>query len=164
MPNHYARMKNVAKEEDLIKHKNNQRYGFDENFLKNQSMIRYDRLSLVVEKINEIDLTEKNALFTTQFKRNRQNCGKMGYKATICKARREQQQSVLTQVISNYCKKPKHYKDDCFKLLRKNQNLGTSNQRNGMASDTTDVVLSDINSHECFKNIWIDDSGASCHY
>jgi hypothetical protein len=46
---------------------------------------------------------------------------------------------------------------DCFKL-------GNSNQRNDMASDTTDIALSAINSHESFKNIFIDDIRASCHY
>jgi hypothetical protein len=33
-----------------------------------------------------------------------------------------------------------------------------------MTSAIKDIVLSDINSHESFKNIWIGDSGASCHY
>jgi hypothetical protein len=33
-----------------------------------------------------------------------------------------------------------------------------------MASATTDTVLTAINSHESFKNIWTIDSGASCHY
>jgi hypothetical protein len=48
--------------------------------------------------------------------------------------------------------------------LRRNQNLGNSNQRNGMVSATSDTILSDINSHESFKNSWIGDSGESCHY
>jgi hypothetical protein len=67
-------------------------------------------------------------------------------------------------VICNYRKKPGHYKAECFKSLRKNQNLGKSNQRNGVKSATTDIVLSAINSHKSFKNIWISDSGALCHY
>jgi hypothetical protein len=89
---------------------------------------------------------------------------KDGHKATDCKARRELQPSVEAQVICNYCKKSGYYKPDCFKLLRKNQNLGNSNHRNGMECATTDIVLSAINSHEYFKNIWNGDSGASCHY
>jgi hypothetical protein len=40
---------------------------------------------LVVEATNDIDLTEEKALFTTQFKAKRQNCGMMGHKATDCK-------------------------------------------------------------------------------
>jgi hypothetical protein len=88
----------------------------------------------------------------------------MGHKATDCKASCEQQPRVDNQVICNYCKKPGHYKADCFKLLRKNQNLGNINKRDGMASVTTDIVLSTINSHESFKNIWIAYDGASCHY
>jgi hypothetical protein len=71
---------------------------------------------------------------------------------------------VETQVIYKYWKKPGHYKADCFKLLRKNQHSGKSIQRNGVASPTTDIVLSAINSHESFKNTSIDESGASCHY
>jgi hypothetical protein len=33
-----------------------------------------------------------------------------------------------------------------------------------VASAITDIVLSAINSRESFKNILIDESGASCHY
>jgi hypothetical protein len=119
---------------------------------------------LVAETTNEIDLTEEKALFTTQFKGKCRNYGKMGHKATDCKTRREKQPWVDTQVICNYCNNPGHYKAHCFKLLRKNQILGNSNQRNVMASTTTDIVLSTNNSHESFKNIWIGDSGVSCHY
>jgi hypothetical protein len=67
-------------------------------------------------------------------------------------------------VICNYCNKPGHYKADCFELQRKNQNLGKRNQRNGMVNATTDIVWSSNNSHESFKNIWIADIEASCHY
>jgi hypothetical protein len=90
----------------------------------------------------------------------------MNHKATDFKARREQQPRVETQVIviCNYFKEAGHQKYDCFKLLRKNQTLGNSNQRNGIESATTDIVLSDINSHEPFKIIWIGDSGVSYHY
>jgi hypothetical protein len=56
---------------------------------------------MVAESTNDIDLTEKKALFKTQFKEKCPNCGKMGYKATDCKARREQQPRVETQVIFN---------------------------------------------------------------
>jgi hypothetical protein len=41
--------------------------------IREELSLRYERQSLVGEKTNEIDLTEENALFTTQFKRNRQN-------------------------------------------------------------------------------------------
>jgi hypothetical protein len=33
-----------------------------------------------------------------------------------------------------------------------------------VATATTDIFLSAINSHESFKNLWIEDSGAFCHY
>jgi hypothetical protein len=87
----------------------------------------------------------------------------MCHKVTDCKARGKQNQRVETQVICNYCKKPGHYKADCFKYLRKNQNLGDSNQRNAVVISMKDIVWSAINSHESFKNIWIGDSEASCH-
>jgi hypothetical protein len=48
--------------------------------------------------------------------------------------------------------------------LRKKQNLGNWIQRNGVASATTNIVLSARNSHESFKNNWISDNGESCHY
>jgi hypothetical protein len=60
---------------------------------------------LVAGITNEIDWTEEKALFTTQFKDKYQNCGKMGHKATDCKARCEQQQRFKTQIKCNYCKK-----------------------------------------------------------
>jgi hypothetical protein len=75
----------------------------------------------------------------------------MGHKAIDCNSRREQQQRFDSQIVSNYFKKPGHYKAE-------NQNVGNSTQRNDMASDTTDIALSAIISHESFKNIWIGDS------
>jgi hypothetical protein len=104
--------------------------------------LKYERLSLVAETSNDIDLTEEKALFTIQFKDKCQNCGKMGHKATDCEDGRDQQQKIETQVICNYCKKPGYYKADCFKLLRKNQNLRKTNIRNCVANNTTDIVLS----------------------
>jgi hypothetical protein len=119
---------------------------------------------LLEEITIDIDSIEEKALFTIQFKSECRNCSKMGHKTKYCKARRDYQHRLETQVICNYCKKPGHYDSECFKLLRKNQNLGSYKQRNEVASDTRGIVFSAINSHESFKNIWIGDSGASCHY
>jgi hypothetical protein len=59
--------------------------------LPEELSLRYERLSLVAEIINDIDLTEEKTLFTTQFKGKYRNCGKMGHNASDCKARRDQQ-------------------------------------------------------------------------
>ena len=69
------------------------------------------------------------------------------------------------EVICNYCKKPGHYKANCFKLQRKNQesignHVGT---KNGIAGSATDVVLNTMTANDKIdKRIWIGDSGASC--
>jgi hypothetical protein len=83
----------------------------------------YERLSLVAETTNDIDLTEEKALFTNQFKVKCQICEKMGDKATDCKARRAQQTRVETQAICNYCKKPGNYKADCFQVTEEESEL-----------------------------------------
>ena len=67
-------------------------------------------------------------------------------------------------VIYNYCKKSGYLKTDCLELLRKNQNQGSGNVRNGISSDTTDYVFNAFYSSDSFKKIWIGDSGVSCHY
>jgi hypothetical protein len=132
--------------------------------LREELSLRYQSMSLVVETSNGFDLTEEKALFKNRFQVKCQNCGNMGHKATDCKARRVQQPRVETQAIWKFCKKPVNHKSYCIKLLRKNQNLGIINQRNFIASATTDTVLSTIDSHDSFKHIWIGDSAASCHY
>jgi hypothetical protein len=108
-------------------------------------------------------LKDEKALFTTKLRSKFRNCEKMDHMATDHKVRRDQQPRVETQVVCNYCKKPGNYKADCFKFLKKNQNLGIRNQRNCVASATTDIVLNAFNSLESFKNICIGDSKSSCH-
>jgi hypothetical protein len=81
---------------------------------------RYENQSFVSGTTNNIDLMEEKALFTTQFKGKCQNCKKIDHKVTVCKAKREQQPKVETEVICNYCKMPGHYKAGNFKLLRNN--------------------------------------------
>jgi C2H2 zinc-finger len=70
------------------------------------------------------------------------------------------------EVICNYCKKPGHYKANCFKLLRKSQE-GSGNHfgtRNEITGSATDVVLNTMTANDKIDNkIWIGDSGASCH-
>ena len=69
-------------------------------------------------------------------------------------------------IICNYCKKPGHIKANCFKLVRRNQAEGyNSGARNGIAGSAADVVLNTMTDYdENDQNIWIGDSGASCHY
>jgi hypothetical protein len=64
--------------------------------------LKYERLSWVAGKTNDIYLMVEKALFMTQFKDKCQNCGNTGQKATDCKARRYKQQKVETQVKCNY--------------------------------------------------------------
>jgi hypothetical protein len=46
--------------------------------LRKELRLRYERLSLLAETTNNTDLTEEKALFTTQFKGMRRNCGPIG--------------------------------------------------------------------------------------
>jgi hypothetical protein len=70
------------------------------------------------------------------------------------------------EVICNYCKNPGHVKSNCFNLMKKKQVEENRNGiRNGVAGTVTDIVLSSVESKEEVDNeIWIGDSGASCHY
>jgi hypothetical protein len=98
------------------------------------------------------NLGKESALFTSQFKGKCRNCGKLCHKAAQCKSKQVQGEKC------NYCKKSGHVKANCFKLLRRNSGMNISS---GMAY----VVLSSMTKIEDFGNdIWIGDSGASCHY
>ena len=124
--------------------------------LKEELSLRFERLST---KQNE-DSGEENALFTTQFKGKCRNCGKLGHKAAQCKLKPGKQEK--NDVFCSYCKRPGHVKANCFKLMKKNLNFGGT--ENGVAG-TADVLLSTMTKVEEFQNdIWIGDSGASCHY
>jgi hypothetical protein len=70
------------------------------------------------------------------------------------------------EVVCNYCKKPGHVKSNCFKLMRKKQVEENENgTRNGVAGTVIDIVLSSVElKEEVDHEIWIGDSGASCHY
>jgi hypothetical protein len=91
---------------------------------------------------------------------------KLGHTAAQCKSKQVKDEKM--NVICNYCKKSRQVKANCFKLLRKNSGMNTSagtqngqNDVGGMA----DVVLSSMTEIDDFGyDIWIGDSGASCHY
>jgi hypothetical protein len=113
-------------------------------------------------KIN--DLCEEKAWVVIQFKGKCRKRGKIGHKAAQCKLK--QMREERNEVVCNYCKKPGHVKSDCFKLMKKKQVEENGNgTRNGVADTVTDIVLSSVESkEEVDHEIWIGDSGASCHY
>jgi Zinc knuckle len=130
--------------------------------LKEELNLRFERLSTGQND----NLGEESALFTSQFKEKCRNCGKLGHKAVQCKSKQVKDEK--SDVICNFCKKSGHVKANCFKLLRKNLGMnnsgGTKNGQNGVGA-TADLVLSSMNKIEDFDNdIWIGNSGASCHY
>jgi gag-polypeptide of LTR copia-type len=130
--------------------------------LKEELNQQFERLSTSQND----NLGEESALFTSQFKGKCRNCGKFGHKAALCKSKQVKDEK--SDIMCNYCKKSGHVKTNCFKLLRKNSGMnnsgGTKNGQNGVG-DTADVVLSSMTKIEDFDNdIWIGDSGASCHY
>jgi hypothetical protein len=66
-----------------------------------------------------------------------------------------------------YCRKTGHVKDNWFILNRRNEanGNGNNNVRTGVAETTADVVFTSVPENSYFlENIWIGDSGASCHY
>ena len=130
--------------------------------LKEELNLRFERLSTSQND----NLGEESALFTSQFKGKCRNCGKFGHKAALCNSKQVKDEK--SDIMCNYCKKSGHVKANCFKLLRKNSGMnnsgGTQNGKNGVGA-TADVVLSSMTKIEEFDNdIWIGDSGASCHY
>ena len=68
---------------------------------------------------------------------------------------------------SVYSKKSGHDKANCFILNRRNEanGNGNNNVRIGVAGTTAVVVFNSVSENSEFsENIWIGDSGASCHY
>jgi hypothetical protein len=90
------------------------------------------------------------------------SCGKIGNKASKCKSRK-----MKDDVICSYYKKLGHVKAKCIKFSQKNQVKGevkSSGIRNNVADGEAVVVLCSMEK-DCFSHeIWIGDSGASCHF
>ena len=127
--------------------------------LKEELNLRFERLST---KKND-DSGEENALFTSQFKGKCRTCGKIGHKSTQCKSKHGKDEK--NDVFCNYCKRPGHVKANCFKLMKKNLGERNSSSTGNVVAGTADVVLSSMTKIEDLGNdIWIGDSGASCHY
>jgi len=147
-----------------------------------------DDLNLRVERLNEKINDNENednqdvAFFAGQFKGKCRNCGLIGHKARGCKNKFRQNggqnggnQQNNFQGNSNqgayctYCCRPGHHKANCFKLKNKSshRNSGTSNYDNQERKvfNSNDVAFTSIAAKNNFpNNMWIFDSGASCHY
>jgi ABC-type proline/glycine betaine transport system substrate-binding protein len=65
-------------------------------------------------------------------------------------------------MVCSYYKKPCHLKANCFKLTKKNSGERDSVGTVEGVAGTADVVLSKV-SEDFGNDIWIGDSGASCH-
>jgi Zinc knuckle len=130
--------------------------------LKEELNLRFERLSTGQNN----NLGKESSLFTSQFKGKCRNCGKLGHKAAQCKSKQVKDEK--SDVMCNYCKKSGHVKANYFKLLWKNLGMnnsgGKQNGQNGVGG-TAKVVISPMTKIGDFGNdIWIGDSGASCHY
>jgi hypothetical protein len=155
--------------------------------------IRAD-LNLRFERLNEKKDYSDNkdnqnvAFFGGQFKGKCRNCGMMGhksinYKNKICQngfqngsqtSNQSGSQNSGNQVnLHNgahctYCRRPGHYKSNCMKLKKKyNRNSGTSthdNQERQVLKSNDVAFTSFVTKNNLSSDVWILDSGASCHY
>jgi hypothetical protein len=67
-----------------------------------------------------------------------------------------------------YCRRPGHYKSNCMKLKKKhNRNSGTSthNNQERQVHNSNDVAFTSFETkNNLSSDVWILNSGASCHY
>jgi hypothetical protein len=135
------------------------------------------------EKRNEESENDNNpevAFFGGQFKGKYRNCGAIGHETKDCIIKSNlngsQNSGNHNNFIKNtsygayctYCRWPGHTKSNCFKLKNKsNRNSGTSNNdgQGRKIFNSNDVAFTTIAMKNNFSNdLWILDSGASCHY
>jgi hypothetical protein len=142
--------------------------------------LRFERLNEKQNEESEIDNNQEVAFFGGQFKGKCRNCGAIGHKAKDCKSKISQNGGQSSgnhnnfQKYSNngayctYCRRPGHIKGNCYKLKNKsNRNSGTSNNggQGERIFNSNDVAFTTITMKNNFANdLWILDSGASCHY
>jgi hypothetical protein len=142
--------------------------------------LRFERLNEKQNEESENDNNQELAFFGGQFKGKCRNCGAIGHKAKDCKSKMGQNGGQSSgnhnsfQKYSNngayctYCRLPGHIKSNCYKLKNKlNRITGTSNNggQGERIFNSNDVAFPTISMKNNFANdLWILDSGASCHY
>jgi hypothetical protein len=142
--------------------------------------LRFERLNEKQNEESENDNNQDDAFFGGQFKGKCQNCGAIGHKAIDCKLKTNQnggqnsrnhnnfQKYASNGAYCTYCCCPGHTKSNFYKLKNKpNRNSGTRNNggQGHRISNSNDVAFTTIAMKNNFANdLWILDSGASCHY
>jgi hypothetical protein len=150
------------------------------NKIRDYLNLRFERLNEKQNEENENDNNQEVAFFYGQFKGKCQNCGAIRHKANDCKSKTNQngnqnrgnhnnfQKNTSNGAYCTYCCQPGHVKSNCFKLKYKsNRNSGTSNNdgQGHRVFNSNDVVFTIIAMKNRFSSdMWILDSGASCHY
>jgi hypothetical protein len=142
--------------------------------------LRFERLNEKQNEESEHDSNQEVAFFGGQLKGKCRYCGAIGHKAKDCKLKTNQnggqnsvnhnnfQKYASNGAYSTFCCRPGHIKGNCYKLKNKsNRNSGTSNNggQGERIFDSNDVLFTTITMKNNFANdLWILDSGASCHY
>jgi hypothetical protein len=128
----------------------------------------------------KITIIRRLHFFCGQFKGKCRNCGAIGYKAKDCISKMSQNGGQSSgnyhnfQKYSNngayctYCCRPGHIKGNCYKLKNKLNRKSSTSNNGGQGErilNSNDVAFTIITMKNNFANdLWILDSGASCHY
>ena len=145
-------------------------------YMKNKTKARYDRINLKNLEIQGEDESEK-ALYSSQFKGRCYKCGEYGHKAINCKAdnniskpryNNHQSQKHFQSRFNgrcNYCGRYGHKAAECYKKQRDSQARNQNNKRQSSKQDdkATVVLMGVDNPENKMENMWIGDTGASCH-
>jgi hypothetical protein len=142
--------------------------------------LRFERLNEKQNEESENDNNQEVAIFGGQFKGKCRNCGAIGHKAKDCISKMSQnggqssgnhnnfQKYASNGAYCTYCRHPGHIKGNCYKLKNKlNRNNSTSNNsgQGERIFNSNDVAFTTITMKNNFADdLWILDSGASCHY
>jgi hypothetical protein len=144
--------------------------GFDE--LRKEINLRFERLTMQSEPSNKISANEEQALTTSHSKVECRNCGVPTW-SQFCSFQHKKKQGKI-QIDKNsqpsycaYSRKTGHIKAIWLILNRRKESNGNGNNKvsTGVAGTTADVMFNLMSDNLDFsENIWIGDSGASCHY
>ena len=140
--------------------------------------LRFERLNEKTNN-NEDEDNQDVAFFGGQFKGKCRNCGVIGHKARDCKSKSYQnggqnggnqnnfQGNSNQSTYCSYCRRTGHHKGNCLKLKNKNnRNSGTTsyNQDRSIFNSNDVAFTSFATENNSSGDMWIFDSGASCHY